>query len=176
MELEDHGRTISVLDWHTQRVTVALVRCIECRIISIHLANMPWELAHAASSAHLDLSGMTIVLGDHLVRGKLECANVPAEHVRGQFGLHVAEQDGDTNASEPNTAVQRVPPSDLRAGLEEVGKLDGDDTKDRIMLAVPLVSHSDSYYARTPIADEAFCSGIEDGLGAHGLGSSAVNL
>ncbi len=44
------------------------------------------------------------------------------------------------------------------------------------MLAVSLVSHGDSDHARAPVADEPFCSGVEDRLGAYGLGSSTVDL
>jgi len=75
-----------------------------------------------------------------------------------------------------NASVKRIPTGDLRTRLEDVGKLKGHDTNDRIVLPVALVANSNSDDCRSPVTNEALGTGIEDRLTAYSLGTGAVNL
>lgn len=69
-----------------------------------------------------------------------------------------------------------MPSSDLRSCFENVGQLQGDHAKDWVVLAVAGISHSDCDDGGSPVSNETFCAGIEDGLTANSLCSSTVYL
>jgi hypothetical protein len=105
----------------------------------------------------------------------LECTNIPAEHVRRETSLNTAEQKRDTNATETDTAIKRVPSGDLRTCLHNVGQLERHNSKDGIVLTVARITHGDSDDGRPPVANEALSTGIENGLTADCLGTSSVD-
>ena len=75
-----------------------------------------------------------------------------------------------------NAAIKRVPSSDLGAGLENVGEFERHDSKDRIVLAVSLITDRNCDDRRSPVAYKPFGSRVEDGAAAHGLCPGAVDL
>lgn len=85
------------------------------------------------------------------------------------------EEERDADAPEPYAAVERVPPRGLRAVLQDVAQLQRHHAQDRVVLAVPLVSHRHRDHGGFPVADEPLRAGVEDGLGADGFGASAVD-
>ena len=165
-----------MLDWHTEGVTVFLIRGIKNCIASCQMALVPFDLPRAAPGAQLDLGVPTIVLSSDFLSSELKGSNIPAQHVGWELSLNVAEEDRNADTSESDTSIQGVPTSDLGAGLEDVGKFDGNDTQDRIVFTVALIPDGHSHHSRTPVTNEPLSSSVEDWLGTYSLGTSAIDL
>jgi hypothetical protein len=88
----------------------------------------------------------------------------------------MAKEDRKADTSESNASIKGVPTSDLGASLEDVGELDGNNTKDRVVFTVSLISNGHSDHGRTPVTNESLSSSVEDRLGADSLGTSAIDL
>lgn len=60
--------------------------------------------------------------------------------------------------------------------MQNVGKFQSNNTKNRVVLAVTLIANCDSKDCRAPVADKALAASVEDGLAAYNLASGTVDL
>ena len=92
-----------------------------------------------------------------------------------QTSLDGTEEQTDADTSKADSAIQRVPTSDLRRSIKNVAQLERNHTKDGVVLPVPGIANGDSDNRTAPITDEAFCTSVEDWLAAHSLGTGTVH-
>lgn len=97
---------------------------------------MTADLTDRATSAQLDLRIVRVVDSGDGVRKEFESSDIPTKHVWWKASFDAAEEKGDSDTTETNSAIQWVPSRDLRASLENVAELERHNTNNWIMLAV----------------------------------------